>query len=319
MHFLKLLIISALGIGLVLAAGYFGGNYARLYWQAGELKADLQRVRTLHAQSDYASECRVVERDEEDEERKEKPVLGSQLRFVNERDYVLEIVCVSSLRGPVLVAKGSLVWGVEKEDGYSGMFFRAANYQTQVGAGLVLRSGPFRRAVVYDGERFSVRGVDTVDVVEPGNNQAMAACKGWGGVCCDGLTASGVGGEYRDKVSDCGGRCFETCVRRPVLLFFSAEPEIHQQARVLELRGQSVQVVFTYSIQAVDGEIDEVTISFGDGDSFVGHNAIDSVAHTFECGEGLCSYKVLVSAVDKNGLALVESNTQRITVVQAAQ
>lgn len=307
MRFLRLLITYLVLGGLGLGVAVFLVMYGVSFSQATKLSASLSQAKQLSRRPIHAEDCLLIEEDEE------YPLLGYQLRFINSKEYVVEAVCNSSVKGPFEVVRKKLGLGVVKEDGYSGVLYPIIN-DGEIDARVAVRLGYASWLLDASAKaRVSMQPMFGRVSVDPGSLSARAACEGWGYQCCNNLTQVGVGEVVKNQILSCHDSCFATCLERPSILIFSTEPEMNSSTRELVVR-RGEGVIFSYSVQDVDSEGVRVTIDFGDGQNATSTNQNDQFSHNYVCSQGECVYSATLSVVDVEGLENSRSRIGESTV-----
>lgn len=236
------------------------------------------------------------------------PVTSVQLRFLNDKEYVVEVGCVG--QQAVEVDRFTLPWGVTKTKGSAGFYY---DLQEKTLSGELSLSLFRQSRIVYvDGAKAGQQwGVTDLRAGVPASQ-----CTGHGLKCCPSDEAEGVGLPQIDGVLDCPGSCFDSCLRRPVLLSFQSDPSISLSTREISLEGSSQLVLFAYTYDDEESDIQSVTIDYGDG-------TVDTLVTTrgefqkeFTCnGSAPCRYTVLLQAVDVRGVVSAATRLSSITVV----
>jgi hypothetical protein len=142
----------------------------------------------------------------------------------------------------------------------------------------------------------------------------VSTCGGYGYLCCQPETQSGVGELYA-QVTDCPKTCYSSCKARPVILSFTADPFPQGSPRTVSIgSGEPVSFSFVASTAADPHLL--VTIDFGDGQTQEFRETTGSTNHEYVCASGNCQFQAAVTARDgAGGVAAVTSLTQIRIVV----
>ncbi len=298
MRFLKLLFgYLVIGVGL-LGVGVLVFMYMISFFQASKVAQAITSAKQLSRKPAHVSDCMVGESMEE------YPLLGYQVRFENDKDFVVEAICTSSVRGPFKVNSQSLKYGVTKEDGYSGVLFPTVD-ALDIDARLVVRLGYARWLVNASTKaRVQIKALYWNDkkLVLAGEHAAIATCEGWGFSCCNDLTQVGVGEGVAEKIASCNSSCYIKCLERPSVLIFTTEPELNPKTREVAVNKSAANIIFSYSVQDIDSEELLVSIDYGDGQQATSNNQTDQFSHVYVCSSMSCTYRAKLSVLDESGL-----------------
>lgn len=295
-------------LAIILAAGGYGVFIeGRAQWAAWELKRDFSLVRQLAARPQHYKDCLL------DSLAADEFVLkGYQLRFVDERSYVVEAVCASSQKGLLTVRETTLPLNVTKLGG-SGVYIPVPNNEN-IDAAVIIKSGWRLLAVGFFDNQVMTKLISDPDLPQEfGEASAITTCQGWGFRCCDELSQVGAGAAP-DGVSDCAGGCYQQCLDKPLLVLFATDPLMNAATRTVDIRGARASVGFSYAIDDPDGKIVKTKIDFGDGDAFEDTQERSSAIHEYVCNQTACNFVATLTAVDNDNLPLAESRLSQITV-----
>lgn len=238
-------------------------------------------------------------------------VVGYQLRFENETNYVIEVVCVDeSLAGPVL--KQSRLAGPVKHRYGSGIMVPLASATVSPEAWVQLTHKQLTYAVGLIGSEVKIVRED-VDEYLGGDTAAVATCSQWGFQCCRYQQEAGMG--LHVFTNDCQKDCYQNCNQLPMVLFFNTDPSMNNQTRILSVKAPA-EITFGYEISNVDDDFSQVKIDYGDGvvDDTVS-NKEEALVHTYDCRRSTCTYLVKLSAQDEHGGLLVDSPLSQMKLV----
>lgn len=226
-------------------------------------------------------------------------VEGVQVRFVSGTEYVYEWRCAESST-TIEQKKGTLPRFVQKAPGSAGVIAKDPDVD---GSAIRLTLWGRTKTVLYGS-------------ADPETWQSPASvCSGFGFVCCNPLEEAGAGGAPPAPATDCPNECFRSCRQRPLILGFRTDPPIELTSRVVELRGSSPEVLFSYVVQDLDDKIQQVTIDFGDGSAKSSSKDADSIQHRYVCSSPPCQFTATLRATDSMGNESVASGISRIEVM----
>lgn len=300
MKFLKLLFTYLLVGTVLLTVFSLFTMFLLSYIETSALSRAMSKAKQMSSKPSHVADCLLGEATDE------YPLLGYQVRFENNQDYVVEALCTSSVKGPFEVSRSKLRFGVTKAPSYSGVLFSTLSEESYVGrvalklgyAVWVLESGD-------KGARVSMKPFLTTNLstLPPaGEASAKASCDGWGYQCCNPLTQVGVGVSVSDNIASCNDSCYSSCLERPSILVFTTEQDINANTREVDLSKSAPNLLFSYSVQDVDSESILVSIDYGDGETATSSNHSDQFSHTYNCKEQACTYTVSLVATDSDNL-----------------
>lgn len=308
MRFLKLFFKYLLLTLIVIPVVGFIVIQVLVYTQAVALADAISSAKKLSVRPTHVRDC--ISSGEYDT----VPLYGYQLRFLDNKEYVVEAVCETE-KGPFEVKTGILDFGVKKLPGFSGILF-PLNSQNQID-GRVAIGMLFSNWVVEVGDKANmvIKYVTNIDSVLPGIDAAKSTCGGWGYKCCNYLMEVGEGEVYRDRITDCSGDCYDSCLSRPSILIFTSDPElVDQKNRIVEISKKDPSIVFSYSAQDTDSDNLEVTIDYGDEESASSFNQTDQFSHYYDCTKPICTYEASLTIKDSAGLENTRSRISTMTV-----
>lgn len=221
----------------------------------------------------------------------ESTIAGFQLRFLDNRSYVIEVICTLIEDTPLRVTEGRLPMYVEKIPGDSG-FYTAAREPSVSRVGIKLLHVK-RYITVQDGR------VTRSSTAQTATHQPATICKGYGYRCCDVASLSGTGEARTEGVLDCPGSCYASCEEVPYFASFTVDP-FPQEGRTVRLQSEQEQVVFSYTVGLEPSRLKTVTIDYGDGSSEEQTEVSGLFTHTYTCTDS-CSYTVRIWAEDTRG------------------
>jgi hypothetical protein len=300
MRILKLIFFTILFLAFFGSVSFFIGREFILTMGTSNMRSALKQVATVSKNSGvYAAECRkkgIIELDE-------SSIKTIQLRFISDTEYQIEVICRQFSLDPIIVERSTLPNLVRKTDGYSGVVW-GENL-----SGVAIQAlGKVKSVYVED---FSVYTGDLGDV--EGSIGPLTSCEGNGFSCCSVETTIGSGDQLT-SVSDCPQSCYESCIRRPVILSVSTQPFFDLKTRVLTVsRGE--QVTVAYVTDFADSKELDIKIDFGDGESTHTSEYNGDVLHQYNCSQETCTYDLEVTAVNEKGIEAARTAVTRVTVI----
>lgn len=301
---------------LVLVVG-LGGRELVLLVGLNKLKSDLVQLKNLQSRGDYLNNCISMGASAADNEQ----TYRVQLRFIDNQNYVTEVVCNGISNAPITVGADKLPFILRKVAGSSGVIWPMDN--SGVRLEILGRIGE----ISLLNEGINVKLKTTPVDLEAG---PPAACGGYGFVCCNPAQEKGLGDQLVG-VSDCPDDCYSSCAYAPVVLAFNTRPFYDQTTGQLMIKAGEI-VNFSYNVsgsqqQGFAGQIEEsddaltrlmknlqslidkttkpngeekvqVILDFGDGqkeNSFSLNNMVD---HTYACASDQCQYTANVRALN---------------------
>jgi hypothetical protein len=302
MRVLRFLFSSVVVIGICVAVFALGAREVLLYVGVSKIKSSLSVLHRVSRDNlQFARQCREkggvsISAD---------TIGGLQLRFLNSREYVLEVVCAQFQSDPIIIIKESLPFLVKKNSGSSGIIW-----------------GKDRSAVELNVfGRKSIVGVENEEIkdyaagsISLGISPATS-CEGYGFMCCQAETFSGVGQSF-SGVTDCPRGCFTKCLPRPIILSLATDPFPDDRTRtVFALAGQPITFSYVASYDVLDKrDTVTVTIDFGDGQQENFDRLNSRTTHQYTCPQGTCSFNVKISAKTSSGVESAVTATTHLTV-----
>lgn len=278
---------------------FFVGREILLFSSYTMLQREVERLRTaLRSSKEYAITCR----DAFASSQELYALAGVQLRFTNDRDYRVELVCTQRENDPILLRSGSLMMFVRKLGGSSGLY---------LGVGM-----PVNTALDLElwGRTYEVTvrdpGAAGQKIIYP-----TASCTGWGYQCCDPITQVPNGIPASGGVNDCRLSCYSACKNRPVVLSFRSDPQASIDTKTVVLKGAETDVAFTAIINNPDSMLEEVVLDFGDGERETFTTTQVATTHTYRCTQPSCTYAAKIMASDAEGLSSPDLQTSMITII----
>ena len=278
------------------------------------------------------------------------PSAWGQLRFIDEKNYVLETVCSDFPKRPILIESKSLPVFVKKVDGASGFIF---NLQKPHASQISLNSLGKEQTIYKEiNELVSGEAPAPIDYIAG----PASECQSFNCQCCQNDIELGVG-KKQELATDCAKSCYQSCQPRPLVLSFNAMPASLENRRIVYTRpGQSVTFAFVVSdgkqelfagqvmlddkkddsplkwksrLQTIIKLIDNIggksaqqvqlpitsTIFFGDGQSFTTQNLQGVSDHVYTCAEAVCYFEAWIEAQDARLISSVDHESSRIKII----
>lgn len=312
MQFFKYLFKIFVIVLVFLLAVFFVSREYFLSRASNQLEKNLSQLLALKSTNATYQQCLELAGDLN--KNSEEALFTLQLRFIDNKNYQLELVCQGFEFSPQLIATHTLPTGVTKLAGSSGFMLAdgawAINllYQPTIIADL-----PLPKILTNRTKTFLVEDSKVVDKLtkEPAISTPTTLCAGYGFSCCDPIATLGQG-ETR-PAADCRDYCYQTCLSRPMVLSFSAA-DYDQYAKRLTL-SRNTPAQFFFSLSQQNGGQITVKIDFGDGQTWQGDQTQESVNHTYSCQTSSCQYQAKISLVDKTGVESQDSSVNTITVL----
>lgn len=297
--FFRLFAVTIIG-GLIVAVA---GRELWLFAAAQNIARTAQQLTQTNRWQPYFSQCqdRIITD-------ASSPVLGMQLRFLNDREYVIEVACEGQQAAEV--QRSTLPMGVRKSTGSPGFSY---DIQSQTLSGeMTLQFFRQNRIVYIEGETAGQQWGKT----DLRSGIPASQCAAHGLRCCPADEYEGVGLPQADGVLDCPGGCFDSCLRRPILLSFQSDPSISPSTREVVIQGTSGLVLFAYTFDDTESDIQAVTIDYGDGTAETLTSGRGEFEKEFVCTSGQqCRFVVTLQATDVRGVSSPATRLSTLTVV----
>lgn len=247
----------------------------------------------------YAAECRkkgIVELDE-------SSIKSIQLRFTSDTQYQIEVVCRQFSLDPIVIKQDQLPEFVTKVPGFSGVIWGEAL------SGVAIQAFGKTKSIFVEGEAINLGTLQDV----AGALGPPTSCQGQGFTCCPAETTIGEGRSLQN-VTDCSANCYESCLRRPIVLSFSTQPFFDLKTReVIISRGE--QLTVAYVTDFAGSKSLDITIDFGDGQVQRMSEFSGNTVHQYECSQAACRYDLRLTAINENGVEAAETAITRVTVI----
>lgn len=329
MRIIKFFLLSLLSLLMISSLIFLLGREIILLWGAKTLQA---HYRSLQSKN-YSNWC--VEKFTYAQE------AWTQLRFVSNKAYQLEVVCADFTSTPLLIASYQLPPFLAKNSGGTGFIKDERNLPFFLELSIFGRS-----AYLYLEDQqlhFSYTAPPDLDY----QAGPLSSCQAHGFTCCRLDVENGVGNQLT-QVLDCPKSCYQSCLLRPLFLSFNSNPSKDAESQVVEINGAET-LTFSYVLgngkeDVFAGQIDQnassswleklqtawgarfkssqptlalpalVTITFGDGQTWQSQNLQDTVDHRYVCQTSSCYFQAQISAQDAQGARSLDNETNQITV-----
>lgn len=300
MRILKSVLTFFLLAGLGGGAGFFLGREILLTIGVTQMKNSLKQVHEVARNSGtYTTECRkkgILELDE-------SAIKSVQLRFTSDTEYQIEVICRQFSLDPIIVSKGKLPQFVTKVPGYGGVVWGDAT------SGVAIQSFGKTKSIFVEEQMIYIGTLADVE----GSLGPITSCEGQGFSCCSADVTIGQGRNLT-TVNDCSANCFETCLKRPVILSLSTQPFFDLKTReVVVNKGE--QMTVAYVIDFAGSKYLDIVIDFGDGQSQQMTEYTGETVHEYNCPTSFCRYNLEVTATNEKGIEAARTAITRVTVI----
>lgn len=290
--FTILFLMSILG-----ALVFFAGRELLLFVAAEQLRSVASGLTSIDRNKLYREQCfKKIGKTENFQ----NTVAATQMRFIDEKNYVIEVVCELLLQEPMSISRHTLPPFVEKQAGSSGIIF------SEDVSGVTLMVLGRNKTIAQQLGKSAVAPSDGVYAVYP-----AATCGGFGYTCCS--PEKGVAsGTAAAPVLDCPTQCFSQCQLRPSVLSFVSDPLPDPVTRE-SVTEKNQEVSFFYVFESSKDQTIEGTIEYGDGEVEKLIGTQGEVKHTYLCREVSCSFTAVLKL--KNAQTGVESLQSKLNTI----
>ncbi len=333
MRILKFILKSFLILAIVLVIVGLISREVMLIIGMQRIASNLKEMRDIASSQRYASECMGKGSNAS----RRGYVHQTQLRFVDDNEFVVEAVCNQFELDPIQISEAKVPRLVKHEKGQSGLVW---NPEGTAGINLSCLgrtvSVQVKDAIVS--QSFSSYPVET-------GSGPKSQCDSFGYTCCDTKHQKGAGVQLTDVV-DCPKSCHETCLDRPLILSFNTQPYYDTLTRKLKIKSNQ-SVVFSYSVSPnqedsfagvfqeesdwierhiylmsmllslhkdQEEEKVEVTIDFGDGTQETFKTLQAQKEHQYTCSRGECEYLAKLKIVNSSGIESASDEQSQIKI-----
>lgn len=318
MRILKFLFTTLFFFGVIGVGGFLVIREGLLYRGVSSLERSLQELRSAAGSGVYDNECQ--NRGGGDNTSEFDEVVSYQLRFLSQREYVLEAVCYQFSLNPIVISRGVLPEFISKSVGNSGFLWSRTAVSSVELAVFGDLEKQIQKYVKFD-TSFLVRkkslvvahnNIATQGSPVPGSRGPVTSCQGYGYQCCEQLSQIGIGNQIKGTTG-CSETCFSTCASRPHILFFNSNPFFDIKTRILTL-DTTQAVEFTYVADSDGSEELTGIFDFGDGQQtrIIGRQG--HASHTYSCPQGRCKYTAKIRLTDKWGVESTDTPINQIII-----
>lgn len=271
-----------------------------LIWAEYQLESDIRLVQRTNTWASSGERC-LTEAG--------APPVNLQLRFLNSREYVLEVACEGASYFAWSPIK-TLPWQVKKTTGTAGVVVLIAT--RSLSGEITLSLWGQNKLIVAEGEAIQTSWGKSSLI----SDSIVSSCQAHGLTCCDPVREAGTGDLFSRAVNDCQTSCYTACVRRPNLLFFQTDPPADPSTRQVKLSRDNTFMLLSYTFEErAESPIKEVIIEFGDGTQETFNTATGKVTKEYSCEQTECHYTARISAVDGNGISSPDLRINELEIV----
>lgn len=299
MRILSFLFTSLLIIAIVVGGGGLLAREGLMILGSSTVRSSLTILHQLSRDNlQFARQCR-----EKGGNNSDVPTIGAlQLRFIDNRNYVIEVICNQFQSDPIVIKNYTLPLFVTKSPGSAGIIWGNDRSAIQIEA--------FGRKEVLgvENEELKTYTAGSVDLgITP-----ISTCAGYGFQCCQQETTAGQGQPF-SGVNDCPKSCFNSCQPRPIFLSLNTDPFMDEITRVTTAAvGEPVTFIF---VASYDAKVPVTsTIDFGDGQQQTFTALNGKASHQYACATGTCTYQVKLSAKASNGIEAAQTPIMSLKV-----
>jgi hypothetical protein len=299
MRFLRLFFTLFLSIVIVGGGSFLLLREGQLFWAQWQIHSDLKSLQRNNSWTPIGERC--------SQETASMPS-HLQLRFLNDREYILEVGCEGSQTFS-LAPKRKLPGMVKKTTGSAGFILPLNSREIQGEITLTLWKQNW--LIQGNGETIISTWGETTVI----SDRLISSCQAHGLTCCDPVREIGEGQLFRQGVNDCQESCYPSCLRRPNLLFFQSDPPVDATTRITKVSRENTFMLFSYTFETDEADLSEVVLNFGDGTKQTSTLASDRITKEYNCPQGGCHYQVSIRATDTRGVESSQLNINEIEVI----
>ncbi len=300
MRFIKWFLSFLIFLVVVGGGSFLITREALLIWAQNRISRDVTFLLRTNTWSNVTDQCLSEVG---------SPVNRLQLRFLNDREYVLEVACEGSFQYYPWSETKTLPWQVRKTTGNAGFSIPLDHraIQGEITLNLWLRN----IILTAEDENLAVRSGESTILSE----NIVSSCQAHGLTCCDAITEQGVGDVFSRGVNDCQETCYRSCQSRPNLLFFQTDPAADSATRQVKLDAENTFMLFNYTFATPQADVQEVVLDFGDGTQETFSTAIGKTTHEYSCQQDACHYVASIKATDQQGVSSADLRISQIEIV----
>lgn len=298
--FIRLAVLAAV-LGVFI---YFVGGTLWLKIGSYGFQQDIQELPLLSKKvTEYTQVCQNAPQSSDN-----SIPLGFQLRFLNDQEYVTEVVCSLIENVPIEIKRGKLPPLLTKAPGSAGIYY-PLEQTTLYTSSLRLKSINKELGFSLEGDVFKMG----LDIQPLAGLYPKAECNAFGYACCNSASEIGKNQLIGKMVTDCPTNCFAACKSVPFVALFNSDPPYDSQTREIALTTDNLSVLFNYSINPKT--VTSVHIDYGDGTGEDSQYADGIFTHTYACMGG-CHYTVSLTSKDADGVSSLETGESKIYIVR---
>jgi len=316
----KLLLILA----VLIVVGFFGYREYLVVKVANLVDNDFKALFRQYTIGSKAVDCR-------DQFNGLGPETGSdiyQLRFIDKRNYVTEVLCgglpskaitIRSISLPSFVTHNAVGTGfiANNEDSSEMVGFDVFGESKVKWQNQVLTQLPFLKKGFYlIKNKYQLDKETNLNPAQALNNEVgpKTTCAGNGFTCCNPVTSLGQG-QLKTNVFDCIDSCYLACKPRPVILAFNASGDFDPYKRTVTLIGNQA-VSFSVVVDNQNLDIAGVEVDFGDGQNakLSGEGPFE-ISHNYVCNQAQCKFIAHAKATTAEGISSYDSSVAKVTVI----
>lgn len=300
MRIISFLITSIILIAVLAAGIGLAGREVLVMLGASTVRSSLTVLQKLSRDNlQFARQCR-----EKGGNNPDIPTIGAlQLRFIDGRNFVLEVVCNQFQSDPIVIENYSLPPLVMKSAGSSGIIWGADRSAIQ------LESFGRKQVIGVENNEIKSFAAGSVDL----GLTPISSCAGYGYQCCQAETTAGEGQPFAG-VNDCPKTCFNSCQPRPIFLSLNTDPFMDEITRTTTVT-VGEPVTFNYVASYDENKPVSVRIVFGDGQQQDFSTLTGKATHTYSCASGSCTYSVKLFATASNGIEAAQTPIMSMKVL----
>jgi len=292
MRIISFLITSIIILAVLLVGGGLLARESLMVLGTSSVRSSLTILHQLSRDNlQFARQCREKGGNNSDV----ATIGGLQLRFLDNRNYVIEVICNQFQSDPIVIERYSLPMFVTKSPGSSGIIWGNDRSAVQI------ESFGRKEVLGVEGEEVKSYAAGSVDLgITP-----ISTCAGYGHQCCQQETTAGQGLPFTGVV-DCPKNCYSACQPRPIFLSLNTDPFMDELSRITDAKAGE-PMTFSY-VASFDVKTPiTITIDFGDGQQETFSTLTGKASHQYACLTASCTYQVKLSAKAANNIEAAQT------------